>query len=118
MDLDLLHSFVSVVDATSAAGAVPVDMAEADAYYFAPQKAFAADAGLWIAICSAAAIDRIRAVRAGRPHRASPELACHVLDAMTAVAESLQRKGFASVESSCDRAELLPADWDPYKRTL
>ena len=63
-------------------------------------------------------LDIARAVRAGRPHRASPELACHVLDAMTAVAESLQRKGFASVESSCDRAELLPADWDPYKRTL
>lgn len=63
-------------------------------------------------------LDIARAVRAGRPHRASPELAYHVLDAMTAVAESLHRNGLVTVESSCDRAELLPADWDPYARTV
>ena len=55
-----------VVDATSAAGAVPVDVAETDVYYFAPQKVFAGEAGLWLALCSPAAIDRIRAVRAAR----------------------------------------------------
>jgi phosphoserine aminotransferase len=55
-----------VVDATSAAGAIPVDVAEVDAYYFAPQKAFAAEAGIWLALCSPAAIERIAAVRAGR----------------------------------------------------
>jgi phosphoserine aminotransferase len=55
-----------VVDATSAAGAVPVDVAQTDVYYFAPQKAFAAEAGIWLALCSPAAIERIRAVRAGR----------------------------------------------------
>jgi phosphoserine aminotransferase len=55
-----------VVDATSAAGAVPVDIGETDVYYFAPQKVFAGDAGLWLALCSPAAVERIRAVRALR----------------------------------------------------
>ena len=59
-------------------------------------------------------LDIARAIRAGRPHRAAPELAYHVLDAMAAIAESLDRKGFVSVESSCAPAELLPADWNPY----
>jgi phosphoserine aminotransferase len=48
-----------LVDATSGAGALPVDVGEADAYYFAPQKAFASDGGLWLAILSPAAIARI-----------------------------------------------------------
>jgi phosphoserine aminotransferase len=48
-----------LVDATSAAGALPVDPAEFDAYYFAPQKVFGADGGLWIALLSPAALDRI-----------------------------------------------------------
>jgi len=48
-----------LVDATSGAGGLPVDVAEADAYYFAPQKAFGADGGLWLALLSPAAIDRI-----------------------------------------------------------
>ena len=55
-----------LVDATSAAGAVRVDLAQTDAYYFAPQKAFAAEAGIWVALCSPAAIERIGKVRAGR----------------------------------------------------
>ena len=55
-----------LIDATSAAGGLSVDLAEADVYYFAPQKAFAAEAGVWLALCSPAAIDRIAAVRAGR----------------------------------------------------
>jgi phosphoserine aminotransferase len=48
-----------LVDATSGAGGLPVDVGEADAYYFAPQKTFAADGGLWLAILSPAAIARI-----------------------------------------------------------
>jgi phosphoserine aminotransferase len=48
-----------VIDATSGAGGLPVDIAQADAYYFAPQKAFAADGGLWLAVLSPAAIERI-----------------------------------------------------------
>jgi phosphoserine aminotransferase len=48
-----------IVDATSGAGGLPVDAREFDTYYFAPQKSFAADAGLWLALCSPAAIERI-----------------------------------------------------------
>ncbi len=48
-----------LVDATSGAGGLPVDVSQADAYYFAPQKAFGADGGLWLALLSPAAIARI-----------------------------------------------------------
>ena len=47
-----------LVDATSGAGGLPVSAAEYDAYYFAPQKCFGSDGGLWIALMSPAALDR------------------------------------------------------------
>lgn len=53
-----------VIDATSGAGGLPVDIAETDAYYFAPQKNFASDGGLWLAIMSPAALSRIEAIAA------------------------------------------------------
>ena len=56
-----------LVDATSAAGALPVDPAEFDAYYFAPQKVFGADGGLWLALLSPAALDRIDEIARERP---------------------------------------------------
>ena len=51
-----------VIDATSGAGGLPVDIADTDAYYFAPQKNFASDGGLWLAILSPAALGRIEAI--------------------------------------------------------
>jgi phosphoserine aminotransferase len=48
-----------LVDATSGAGGLPLDASQADAYYFAPQKGFASDGGLWLALLSPAAIERI-----------------------------------------------------------
>jgi phosphoserine aminotransferase len=48
-----------LIDATSGAAGLPVDLAQADAYYFAPQKGFAGDGGLWLAVLSPAAIERI-----------------------------------------------------------
>jgi phosphoserine aminotransferase len=53
-----------VIDATSAAGGLPVDLSAADAYYFAPQKAFASDGGLWLAMLSPAAVERIERIQA------------------------------------------------------
>lgn len=53
-----------LIDATSGAGGLPVDVTEADAYYFAPQKNFASDGGLWVAILSSAALARIEAIAA------------------------------------------------------
>ena len=47
-----------LVDATSAAGAMSVDVSETDAYYFAPQKSFASEGGLWLAVLSPAALAR------------------------------------------------------------
>lgn len=53
-----------VIDATSAAGGLPVDLADTDAYYFAPQKNFAADGGLWLAVLSPAALARVEQIAA------------------------------------------------------
>jgi phosphoserine aminotransferase len=53
-----------LVDATSAAGGLDVDMSQCDVYYFAPQKSFASDGGLWIAIMSPAAIARVEKIKA------------------------------------------------------
>jgi phosphoserine aminotransferase len=48
-----------LVDATSAAGGAPIDVADCDVYYFAPQKNFASDGGLWAALFSPAALERV-----------------------------------------------------------
>jgi phosphoserine aminotransferase len=53
-----------LVDATSGAGGLPVDVTQADAYYFAPQKSFASDGGLWIALMSPAALERVAEIKA------------------------------------------------------
>ena len=52
------------VDATSGAGGLPVDASQFDVYYFSPQKSFASDGGLWLALVSPAALDRIASVKA------------------------------------------------------
>jgi phosphoserine aminotransferase len=53
-----------LVDATSGAGGLPVDIAECDTYYFAPQKCFASDGGLWVALMSPAALERANEIAA------------------------------------------------------
>ena len=53
-----------MVDATSGAGGLPVEVGETDVYYFAPQKSFASDGGLWLALMSPAAIERVAQVQA------------------------------------------------------
>jgi phosphoserine aminotransferase len=53
-----------VVDATSAAGGLAVRAGEFDVYYFAPQKGFGSDGGLWIALMSPAAVERVHAIAA------------------------------------------------------
>jgi phosphoserine aminotransferase len=58
---DSEHALV-VIDATSGAGGLPVDVSDADAYYFAPQKNFASDGGLWLALLSPAALARIESI--------------------------------------------------------
>lgn len=75
---------LTLVDATSGAGALPVDVAHTDVYYFAPQKVFASDGGLWIALCSPDAVERSAVVEAS--DRWIPES----LSLRTAVANSRQ----------------------------
>lgn len=53
-----------LIDATSGAGGLPLNAADADAYYFAPQKCFASDGGLWLALLSPAAQERIEQIAA------------------------------------------------------
>ena len=53
-----------LIDATSAAGGLPVDIREVDVYYFAPQKNFSSDGGLWIAVMSPAALERVAEIAA------------------------------------------------------
>ncbi|AWI29693.1 phosphoserine transaminase [Streptomyces tirandamycinicus] len=57
-----------LVDATSGAGGLPVDIAETDVYYFAPQKSFASDGGLWIGVFSPAALERAARVHGSGRH--------------------------------------------------
>ncbi|MCC8478926.1 phosphoserine transaminase [Streptomyces globisporus] len=57
-----------LVDATSGAGGLPVDITESDVYYFAPQKSFASDGGLWIGVFSPAALDRAARIHASGRH--------------------------------------------------
>jgi phosphoserine aminotransferase len=63
------------VDATSGAGGLPVDANEFDVYYFSPQKCFASDGGLWLALMSPAALERVaRIAGSGRWVPASYDL--------------------------------------------
>ncbi len=71
-----------LTDATSGAGSLHVDVRETDVYYFAPQKAFGSDGGLWIALMSPAALDRAAEIKA--TGRYIPQF----LDLVTAIEQS------------------------------
>ncbi len=94
-----------LVDATSGAGGLPVDISEVDAYYFAPQKNFASDGGLWIAVMSPAALDR--AAELAATDRWVPAF----LDLPTAIDNSLKNQTYntPSVATLFLMAEQL--DW-------
>lgn len=61
---DAADDALMIVDATSAAGGLSVDVSQTDVYFFAPQKGFASDGGLWIALMSPAAMERAAQVEA------------------------------------------------------
>lgn len=64
------------------------------------------------------ALELARAIRAGEPERASGDLAYHVLDAMLAIEESITTGEPVPVDSTVATPPALPADWDPYARTV
>jgi phosphoserine aminotransferase len=82
---DAEPSALMVVDGTSAAGGVPVDVSQTDAYYFAPQKSLGSEGGLWLALLSPAAVERAERLAADRWIPTS-------LDLATAVANSRQHQ--------------------------
>ncbi len=79
-----------LIDATSGAGGLPVDLGEADAYYFAPQKSFGSDGGLWLAAFSPAAIARAEELGTGPDGRWIPES----LSLTTALSNSRQNQTY------------------------
>jgi phosphoserine aminotransferase len=79
-----------LIDATSAAGGLPVDVSQLDAYYFAPQKGFASDGGLWLALLSPAALERIERVSAELPTTGPARWIPEFLSLSTAVDNSLK----------------------------
>jgi len=94
-----------LVDATSGAGGLPVDLTQVDTYYFAPQKCFASDGGLWIALMSPAALER--AARIGASDRHVPAF----FDLPTAIDNSAKNQTYntPSVATLFLMAEQL--DW-------
>jgi len=76
-------------------------------------KAVGASAGRGLGV-----LDMARSLRAGQPHRASGELALHVLEVMVAVEASLGGTAFEPVDSGFMVPPPLPEDWDPYARTV
>jgi predicted dehydrogenase len=63
-------------------------------------------------------LEMARAIRADQPHRASGELAYHVLDTMICIEEAITSASFVPVQSSFERQPPLPEDWDPFAATL
>lgn len=63
-------------------------------------------------------LDMARSLRAGVPHRATGNLAYHVLDTMVSISESMESGTFIDVESSAPASAALPEDWDPAASTL
>ncbi len=65
---DIAPDALVLVDATSGAGGLSVDVSETDVYYFAPQKGFSSDGGLWVALMSPAAVERAERIKASGRH--------------------------------------------------
>jgi phosphoserine aminotransferase len=95
-----------LVDATSGAGGLPVDVTEADAYYFAPQKSFAADGGLWVALMSPAALARVEEIGAsGRWVPASYDLQVAVENSRKD--QTYNTPALATLFLLCDQVEWM-----------
>jgi len=103
-----------LVDATSGAGGLALDPSQVDAYYFAPQKSFGSDGGLWIALMSPAALERAEQIKAGG--RWIPDF----LDLQTAIDNSIKDQTYntpalATVFMMADQVDWFNAngglDW-------
>ncbi|MDQ6726847.1 MAG: phosphoserine transaminase [Actinomycetota bacterium] len=97
-----------LVDATSAAGGMRVDPSQFDAYYFSPQKGFGADGGLWIALCSPAAVERVDRIKAmGRWIPESLSLSTALDNAR--LNQTYNTPGLATLFLMCDQMDWILA---------
>lgn len=100
-----------LVDATSAAGAIEVDLAASgvDAYYFAPQKVFAADGGLWIALMSPAALERARRLVGSKDNGRWVPASLDLVQAAdnSAKDQTLNTPSLATLFLMCDQLEWM-----------
>lgn len=120
---------LTVIDATSIAGAVAVDWSKVDVYYFAPQKCFAADGGIWFAILSPRAIERAQRL-AGSTDRWIPDIlnlnialdnsrknqtlntpAIATLELLDSQLEWLNSLGISAVEQRVHASSKVLYDW-------
>ncbi|NLT53425.1 MAG: phosphoserine transaminase [Actinomycetales bacterium] len=97
-----------LVDATSGAGGLPLDVTQVDAYYFAPQKCLASDGGLWLALLSPTAVARVAEIKASG--RWIPDF----LDLTTAITNSRKNQTYntpavATLAMLADQVEWLNA---------
>ena len=96
-----------LIDATSGAGGLAVDVAEADAYYFAPQKAFAAEGGLWLTLLSPAAIARIEELDGGGGRWQPPSLSLAVALENSRKEQTYNTPAIATLFLLADQVEWL-----------
>ncbi len=96
-----------LVDATSAAGGLAFDPTQVDVYYFSPQKAFASDGGLWLALLSPAAIERIERLAAQRHTPAMLDLGSALANSRKE--QTLNTPAVATLALLADQVEALEA---------
>ncbi len=102
---------LSVPDPNTFNGAPRLRRVGAEEWVTVPERGTTVGRGIGV-------LEMARAIRTGDQHRASGEMALHVVDVMTAISESADRGEFVAVESSCPTPKPLPEDWNPMDRTL
>jgi predicted dehydrogenase len=114
------HGFVEITgteatlalpDPNNFDGDVRIRATGADDWTAIPAKGTTAGRGLGV-------LDLARALRCGGPHRASGEIALHVLEIMEAIERSISGGSFEPVRTTFRAPDALEADWDPYARTM
>jgi phosphoserine aminotransferase len=98
---------LTLVDATSGAGALPVDVAETDVYYFAPQKVFGSDGGLWLALCSPEALARADEVESSGTRWVPESLSLRTAAANSRQDQTLNTPAIATLVMLAEQVEWL-----------
>ncbi|WP_319946614.1 phosphoserine transaminase [Cellulosimicrobium cellulans] len=98
---------LTLVDATSGAGAIPVDVAETDVYYFAPQKVFGSDGGLWLALCSPDALARAEEVESSGTRWVPESLSLRTAAANSRQDQTLNTPAIATLVMLAEQVEWL-----------